>query len=134
MDRPMRETMLCVSNGQNPLGEKTARRLHGDLHAAETTTLRLCTQLWTYSFYPARDARVKLLLRACAVSLQCIVFALLFIDEILYNDVPISDPKTMILCTRGARGCNAETVFFARWLPFIEQGNMRGREARTMRR
>ncbi len=26
-----------------------------------------------------------------AVSLQCIVLALLFIDDILYNDVPVSD-------------------------------------------
>jgi len=31
------------------------------------------------------------LMRACAVSLQCIVLALLFIADILYNDVPVSD-------------------------------------------
>ena len=30
-------------------------------------------------------------MRACAVSLQCIVLALLFIDDILYNDVSIFD-------------------------------------------
>ncbi len=29
-------------------------------------------------------------MRVCAVSLQCIVLALLFIDDILYNDVPVS--------------------------------------------
>ncbi len=30
-------------------------------------------------------------MRACAVFLQCIVLALFFIDDILYNDVPIFD-------------------------------------------
>jgi len=30
-------------------------------------------------------------MRVCAVSLLCIVLALLFIDDILYNDVPVSD-------------------------------------------
>ncbi len=33
------------------------------------------------------------LMRVCAVSLQCIVLALLFIDDILYNDLPVSDRK-----------------------------------------
>ncbi len=30
-------------------------------------------------------------MRVCAVSLQCIVLALLFIDDIIYNDVPVSN-------------------------------------------
>jgi hypothetical protein len=30
-------------------------------------------------------------MRVCAVSLQCIVLALLFIDDILYNDLPVSN-------------------------------------------
>jgi len=34
---------------------------------------------------------LELLMRVCAVSLLCIVLALLFIDDILYNDVPVSD-------------------------------------------
>ncbi len=53
-------------------------------------------------------------MRVCAVFLQCIVLALLFIDDILYNDVPVSDredhdsfapvvlvvvmPKTVFFC------------------------------------
>jgi hypothetical protein len=59
-------------------------------------------------------------MRVCAVSLQCTVLALLFIDDILYNDVPVSDRED--LCTRGARGCNAENCICG------------GREARTMGR
>jgi len=34
---------------------------------------------------------LELLMRVCAVFLLCIVLALLFIDDILYNDVPIFD-------------------------------------------
>jgi len=34
---------------------------------------------------------LELLMRVCAVFLLCIVFALLFIDDILYNDVLIFD-------------------------------------------
>ncbi len=85
----MGDTMLCVSNGQNPLGEKTARRLHSD-----------CTpprqQRWDNStsnepIAPIQRMTLELLMRVCAFSLQCIVLALLFIDDILYNDVPVSD-------------------------------------------
>ena len=57
---------------------------------------------------------LEFLMRVCAVSLQCIVLALLFIDDILYNDVPIFDreddffalvmlvivmPKTVFSCS-----------------------------------
>ncbi len=34
---------------------------------------------------------LELLMHVCAVFLQCIVLALLFIDDILYNDVSIFD-------------------------------------------
>jgi hypothetical protein len=34
---------------------------------------------------------LKLLMRVCAVFLLCIVLALLFIDDLLYNDVSIFD-------------------------------------------
>jgi len=57
---------------------------------------------------------LELLMRVCAVSLQYTVLALLFVDDILYNDVPVSDredhdsfapvvlvvvmPKTVFFC------------------------------------
>ncbi len=36
---------------------------------------------------------LELLLHVCAVYLQCIIFILLFIDDILYNDVLIFNQK-----------------------------------------
>ena len=38
--------------------------------------------------------------------LLCIVLALLLINDILYNDVPVLAGD--FLCTRGARGCSVE--------------------------
>ncbi len=80
--------MLCVSNGQNPLGEKTARRLHSDCTSSRQ-------QRWDNSISNEPIASIQrvtleLLMRVRAVFLLCIVFALLFIDDILYNDEAVS--------------------------------------------
>jgi len=77
------------------------------------------------------------LMRVCAVSLQCIVLALLFIDDILYNDVPVFDLRSRrrFLCTRGARGCNAENcVLLLDDCHSSSKEICGGREARTMGR
>jgi len=78
---------------------------------------------------------LELLMRVCAVSLQCIVLALLFIDDILYNDVPVSDHEDHDLCTRGAHGYNAENCISL--LDDCHSSSKEicgGREARMMRR
>ncbi len=73
---------MCIER-TNPLGEKTAHRLHSD-----------CTpprqQRWD-NIAPIQRVILEPLMRVCAVSLQCIVLALLFIDDILYNDLPVSN-------------------------------------------
>ncbi len=53
---------------------------------------------------------LEFLMHVCAVSLQCIVLALLFIDDILYNDVSIFDfrSRRQFLCIHDARDCNVE--------------------------
>ncbi len=61
----------------------------GGLRVAETIKLNPCTS--NEPIAPIQRVTLEPLMRVCAVSLQCIVLALLFIDDILYNDVPVSD-------------------------------------------
>jgi len=109
---PTHEGILCYVYrtdktlwGRKPLVgyTATARRRNNN---AETMY-----QKWAYSFYPARDARVNsycvpVLFLCNASSLPC---SSLTISYTTMFRSPIA--KTMILCTRGARGCNAGAVF-----------------------
>ena len=78
--------MLCVSNEQNSLRENRSSTTWW-LHVVETTTLRQCINY--ESIASIQRVMLEFLMRVCAVSLQCIVLALLFINDILYNHVSI---------------------------------------------
>ncbi len=104
----MRKTMLCVSNEQNSLRKKIARWLHSDF-----TSLKQWN--WDYVLNNKFIAFIQcmmleFLMRVCIVSLQCIVLALLFINDILYNNVLIFNLQSQrwFLCTRDAHDCNVE--------------------------
>jgi len=79
---------------------------------------------------------LELLVRVCTVFLQCIVLALLFIGDILYNDVPVFGREDKrFLCTRGVRGCGVENcVLLLDDCHSSSREICGGREARTMRR
>ena len=65
--------------------------------------------VWTYSFYPARDARVNSCCMSVLLWLCRIVLALLFIDDILYKRCSgsILDSKTKdVFFAPVVRGCN----------------------------
>jgi len=79
--------MLCVSNEQNPLREKTAHRLHSDCTSSRQQ--RWNNSISNESIASIQRVTLELLMRVCAVFLLCIVLALLFIDGILYNDVSV---------------------------------------------
>ncbi len=52
----MRKTMISISNEQNSLEKKTARRLYNDFNVVKTVSFETMYHVWIYSFYSARDA------------------------------------------------------------------------------
>jgi hypothetical protein len=79
---------MCIKRTK-PSGGENRSPATQRLHAAKTTMLKQCTIYEPIA--PIQRVTLEPLMRVCAVSLQCIVLALLFIDDILYNDVPVSD-------------------------------------------
>jgi len=77
---------MCIERTK-PSGGENRSPTTQRLHAAETMKLRQCTSIEPIA--PIQRMTLEPLMRVCAVSLQCIVLALLFIDDILYNDVPV---------------------------------------------
>ncbi len=110
MYRFMRKSMLCVSNKQNSLRKKIARQLYSDFFIIKTVNLRLCIQLWIYSFYSARDAQVN------SYCVFVLFFALHRSCSALHWWNSIQQcfdllSRSWFLCIRDAHDCNVETVF-----------------------
>ncbi len=83
------KTMLCVLNEQNSLRKKITYQLHSDC-----TSLR--QQRWNNSISnksitSIQRVTLEFLMHVYAVFLLYIVLALLFVNDILYNDVSIFD-------------------------------------------
>jgi len=81
------KTMLCISNKQNSLRKKIARWLHSDCMSSKQ-------QRWNNSISNEfitfiQRVMLEFWMHVHAVFLLCIVFILLFIDDILYNNVSI---------------------------------------------
>ncbi len=79
---------MCIERTKLSEGENRSSTTQR-LHVVETMNLRHCIS--NESIASIQRMMLELLMHVCAVFLQCIVLALLFIDDILYNDVSIFD-------------------------------------------